>query len=298
MLLKTNTRWTRRSRVSILFFSLALGVLFSSRIFLGEMAPAIQSKPEHVVSLNLCTDELLLRLSSPENIAAITRYSANPNDITVYELAKPLKKIRGLAEEVLMLDPDLILAGSFTHRETVYFLKRKQIPVLLLDVARSFEDVENNIQKIAAALNEEKKSQEIIGAMKEKLSKISSSAAIKDRRWTAVFYENGGNVPGSETIHHAVLEAAGLRNLAAEMGIRGYGKIPLEKLVLSKPDVLIFSTTDRKRESVGRELLLHPVIQKKMQHTKILTVPSNLLHCGTPAAVEAAEMIVNKLNEP
>ena len=38
--------------------------------------------------------------------------------------AKDLPTVRGSAEEVIALDPDLVLVGSFSTRETVQILKR------------------------------------------------------------------------------------------------------------------------------------------------------------------------------
>ena len=37
-----------------------------------------QAKPQRIVSLNLCTDQLLLQLVEPERIAALTYLSDDP----------------------------------------------------------------------------------------------------------------------------------------------------------------------------------------------------------------------------
>ena len=78
---------------------------------------------QRIVSLNLCTDELLLRLADPAKIASVTWLSRNPGS-NVPELAARVPINYGLAEQVLAVEPDLVLAGTFTTRIAVGMLKR------------------------------------------------------------------------------------------------------------------------------------------------------------------------------
>ena len=63
----------------------------------------------------------------------------------------------------------------------------------------------------------------------------------------ALFFQSGGVVPGAGTFENAIMEAAGLENLAATAGIRDYGSLSLEKLIGMKPDVLIFSSDQKQK---------------------------------------------------
>ena len=57
-------------------------------------------EPKRIVSINLCTDELLLRLVGPDRVAALTKFSADSEVSTVASQAKDLKRIQGGIEDV------------------------------------------------------------------------------------------------------------------------------------------------------------------------------------------------------
>ncbi|MGB0498119.1 MAG: ABC transporter substrate-binding protein, partial [Rubricella sp.] len=67
-----------------------------------------------VVSINLCTDILVLQLADPGQIAALTFLATDPRSSILAEEAAGFPLIRGRAEEVFALDPDLVLAGAFS----------------------------------------------------------------------------------------------------------------------------------------------------------------------------------------
>ncbi|MDD5670030.1 MAG: ABC transporter substrate-binding protein, partial [Candidatus Omnitrophica bacterium] len=95
--------------------------------------PQIAPNASRFVSINLCTDELLVRLADSDKIMAMTDYSCDPNISSIVDQSGPFKKIRGEAEEILALKPDMVFAGPFTHRETLSFLRKMKIPVVFID---------------------------------------------------------------------------------------------------------------------------------------------------------------------
>src|ERR1700732_350866 len=82
-------------------------------------ASAQAGKAKHIVSLNLCADELVLRLADRDNIASVTWLSRDPDNSNVAALAAQVPVNHGLAEEVIALDPDLVVAGLHTGRSAV-----------------------------------------------------------------------------------------------------------------------------------------------------------------------------------
>ena len=64
-----------------------------------------------IVSLDLCTDQLLVELVDRARIAAVTHLAADPTVSAIPEKARGIPITRGAAEDVLRYDPDLILAG-------------------------------------------------------------------------------------------------------------------------------------------------------------------------------------------
>ena len=102
--------------------------LLSALAHLG--ATDAPGKPRRIVSLNMCVDELVLRLAEPQNIASVTWLSRDPKNSNVAELGAGIAVNHGLAEEIIPLNPDLVIAGIYTARPAVAMLKRVGIPVL------------------------------------------------------------------------------------------------------------------------------------------------------------------------
>jgi len=258
-------------------------------IFFLVFSQAALAAPERIVSINLCTDELLPLLAAESSIAALTVFSdANPD--LVYE---NIPKIRGEAEEILALDPDLVVGGTFSNRETIAILKRLKIPVTILEVADGFDMIYENIRILAAALGTEERADILISTMQAELKKIKVER--REAAPAAVFYQRNGNVPGRGTFQHSILELAGLENLAARLGISGHGYMSLEELVLNKPDILILTDSRKEHYSIGNELLFHPALKKGLPDVKVIHLPGYLLECGSPYAVQAASLLKDNL---
>ena len=62
-----------------------------------------------IASLNLCTDEYLLLLARPQEIASISFLSQNPLESPLWKLAKRHHSNRGSLEQVLGRKPDTLL---------------------------------------------------------------------------------------------------------------------------------------------------------------------------------------------
>jgi iron complex transport system substrate-binding protein len=247
--------------------------------------------PQKIVSINLCSDELLLQLVAPERVAALTKFSADPEFSTIAGKARDIKKIQGGIEDVQACGPDLLLGGRFSHKETMRFFRNAGIPVLTFGIPKNFEDIYADILRLAAAVGEVALGDQIVMSMKAELVSLRPKAPSKQR---AIFLQSGGLVPGLGTFENAIMEAAGLENLAAASGIKDYGSLSLEQLIRMKPNILIFASDQKKRPTVRGEVLDHPAIKKALPHVKSVTLPSAILNCGSPASVEAVRILVKE----
>lgn len=256
--------------------AVVLGLIFFLPVCSGQAAPG------RIVSVNVCTDELLPYLTAPEKIAGLTVYSKKNENL------EHAARIRGEAEEVLALEPDLVVAGTFTNREMIFMLKRLGVEVLVLDVARDFEAIYRNLRLLGAAVGDEARAQALAAEMQ---AFLAPQMPDRETRPTAVFYQRAGNVPGADTFENAVLEAAGLQNAAALKGISGHAFMPLETLIEAQPDFLILTDAAAGYDSIGHELLRHPALKKGLVHTRLISLPGDLLECGSPHTVEAVRLL-------
>jgi iron complex transport system substrate-binding protein len=246
------------------------------------------SPAQRIVSLNLCTDELLLRLAEPARVASVTWLSRNPAGSNVADLAGRVPINHGLAEQIIASDPDLVLAGAFTTRIAVSMLKRTTIPVVEFPVPRSFDEVRQQIRDVARLVQAEEKGRQLIDEIDRRVAAVAAKPRTK--RPTAVVLNPNGATVGQGSLADQVMTAAGLDNIAARLRTDNYGQIPLEVVSLHEVDVLIVSASRDGPPAKATEVLSHPILSK-LTPTRIVVLPGRLWNCGGPGVAEAVERL-------
>lgn len=273
---------------------LAIGVIVVALSAAG-LAPAADTvKPQRIVSMNLCTDELVLRLADRRNISSVTWQARDRDNSNVADLARDVPINHGLAEQILPLNPDLVLAGIYTARAPVALLKRAGMRVVDTDVPRSFEDVRQQYREIAALLDEKERGEQIIAEMDSNLARLE-----RDRppvAPTAIVFHGDHYTYGRGSIIDVVMNRAGLENVAVRLGIGEFGQVPLEIIAMNPVDVLIVGS-HRDGPALATELLRHPVLSRLSDRTRVVVIPNRLWNCGGPALVEAVERLMRVAKE-
>ena len=273
-------RWRR-----LLDVAYDAALLVAIAIMLVPAALSAAGIPKRIVSLNLCTDELVLRLADRANIASITWLSKDAISANVVDLAADVPVNHGLAEEIIPLDPDLVVAGTFTARTAVAMLKATRFPVTEFGVAHDVADVRSGIRKMAALVGEPARGEALVASFDERLAEIGTPAP--GRRPTALVFNANGFTVGAGTLVDDIMSRAGLDNVAAHMKLGNYSQLPLEIAVRSDVDILIISARRDGPPSLATALLDHPVLSKLGPKTHIVVLPTNLWSCGGPEVAEA-----------
>ena len=73
-------------------------------------APAA-ARPLRVASLNLCSDELALRLAAPGQLVSVSRLGADPDETLLAARARGLATNNGRVTDIIALAPDLVLSS-------------------------------------------------------------------------------------------------------------------------------------------------------------------------------------------
>ena len=97
-----------------------------------------------VVSMNVCSDQLLLSLADPEQILGLSRFS---RDAWVGADARRYPKLSGGAEDVLVLKPDIVLANLYDKRSTRELLKANGLRLAELAVPRTLDESRQQIRE-------------------------------------------------------------------------------------------------------------------------------------------------------
>lgn len=252
--------------------------------------------PSRIVSLNLCADELVLRLADREDVASVTWLAHDPDVSNVARQASRVGLNHGLAEEIVPLDPDLVIAGRHTTRTTVAFMKRVGVPVMELGVPQSLDEVYAQIRKVAEAVGREGRGARMVARIRRRLAEIeTASGAARPRAF--VLRPNGFTV-GEGSLVDSLLKRAGLVNLAARLGLDSYGQIPLERVLLAGADILIVDAEAQDHPALTTQVLHHPALVAAKRSLEIVRLPSRLWTCAGPRIAEAVERLAAAASYP
>ncbi|NLH82445.1 MAG: ABC transporter substrate-binding protein, partial [Phyllobacteriaceae bacterium] len=111
----------------------------------------------------------------------------------------------------------------------------------------------------------------------------------------AVVYHVGDRAEGRGTIADDVLAAAGWRNLAAELGIEETGALPLETVLMHRPDVVLVGAAEAAWSTPAQQNLAHPAIEAAFgQGTRLAVLPDRFIVCGSTSVTEVVRRLVDE----
>ena len=234
-----------------------------------------------IVSLNLCTDQLLLLLADPIQIASLSKIADDPNVSLLAEKSAGFKKNRGDAEEIFVNNPDLVVAGVYTEKATVQILQSLGVRVEIFPIEQNFDDIVKNIRKMGLLIGHSDRAKRMIDDFNFRLEELRSGITERPR---AAIYSANGYTTGTDTLSGQILKTAGFRNITEEVGMSFGGTLPLETLVMLKPDLVITGEA-YPGHSRSEEILKHPALRP----FKAITQTDAKWVCGTPAVLDAVE---------
>lgn len=268
-------------RLCTLSLACVAGICVAGICIVGLPRPAHADAPRRVVSINLCTDQLLLALADAQQIAALGRWADNPEMSLLAPYAARFTRIRGAAEEVLRLRPDLVLAGAFSGSATRAILQRQGLTVETFAPPRTVAEARSEIARAAALLGRPERGAKLIAAVDDAIA--AHGRASPGRPLTALALQRRGYVSGAETLLSDVLAKVGFSNLAGALGVRSVEHASLEAVAKVRPDVLIVEDLGRQARDQASALLRHPVLARLVPPERLLVVPVAELSCAGPA---------------
>jgi iron complex transport system substrate-binding protein len=240
--------------------------LVAAALLFGAAAPV--PVPARIMSLNICTDQLLLSLVPPARIASVTFLAREQAPLKEWPQAARIPVNYGSAEEILALHPDLVLAGPFLPPLVKTLLARSGTRLVEVPLAENFGQIRGVTRLVAEIVGEKAKGEALIARMDADLAEAAAQRPARPAR--VAEWGNGGHVPGGSGLFGALLTQAGARSIA---GGDGYD---VETLLAEKPDALIFSDTYRGLASLRDEQDAHPALKLPRIYY------SSYYSCGVP----------------
>jgi iron complex transport system substrate-binding protein len=278
--------WTRARRRHIGSAALILVTALLAPPALAQ-APA---KPQRIVSLNVCVDQLLLLLVDHRRIAALTQFATDRDWSNMPNEARGFRTTHGRAEEVMPLMPDLVIGGEYSAPETIALLRRVGQRVEVMRLANSIDGVRAGMRWMGAIVGEREKAEALVAELDRRLAAVAGAVPPGPRPVLA-FYNTSGFTAEPGTLADDVIRAAGFENLAGRFGLRIGGRLNLELIATARIDALIAIDTAETSASRAVETVQHPALARLAARRPFAAIPGRLWTCETPFVAEAAERL-------
>jgi len=256
--------------------------------FLIAVTPAAAA-PRRIVSLSLCADQYLLALADPGQIVALNRFSHDASMSWGAAKARHFPGIRGSAEEMLVLKPDLVLTAGFGTPAALAVLKSRNVKVIDLPWDDRFGSIERTTRLVAAAIGHPERGEALIRSMRQRLAAMGPPPG---RGRIAAYYQRRGYLTGQGSLIDEMLRRAGLVNLARALDKPMLpSRMSVEQMAIARPDFLIVDNGGRISDK-GTEMLEHPLLRRAIPDSHRINIPEALTTCGGPSYPDAMDRLL------
>jgi len=207
-------------------------------------------------SLNLCTDEYLLLLGRPAEIASVSYLSAQPEDSVLWRVARRHSRNRGSLESALPARPNLVLTMGGGGRSTALIARRLGLKVLDLPYPATLGDIRRQTLLVALALGAPRRADPLLKRI-DALQRRRPSVLLE-----AAFVSGGG-----VSLSPASLGAEWLRLAGYNQRSLQNSRLNLETLATNPPRWLIRSDYRAGQWSRGQAWFDHPLVRRLAKRT-------------------------------
>ena len=247
----------------------------------GFASLLVASAAVRAASLNMCSDEYLLLLARPAEIASVSRLSRDPADSSLWRLGRRFPGNRGDLESAMKSRPNLLVTMGGSGRATSMIARKMGIRTLDLPFPATTTDVARNMTLVANALGDGRRAADWN-------SKLTRLRAQKPSLTDAIFLGSGGNSVAAQSVEAEWMSLAGLKQRALPGG-----RATLELLATRPPSVLLRSTYRRTERSLGQTWLDHPLANPKS--SRIIEVDGRPWTCAGPLMLQEVERLRNQV---
>ena len=258
----------------------------------APMAGEGDDRPQRIVSLDYCADQYVLKLADEEQILAISPDAAK--DFSYMRTsAEGVPTVRPVAEDVLILKPDLVVRSYGGGPNAAAFFERAGVPVLQVGWASTVdgEDIGSIpviIQSLADGLGQSARGEALVSEFRQRLKYIRKRSTGE----TALYMTPAGVTTGAGSLVHEMLLAAGLENFQDQPGWRS---LPLERLAYEQPDLVaaaFFETLTNHPNAWSPSQ--HPVARAQISDPDTVPLQGAWTACGGWFILDAVEALAQR----
>ncbi|WP_319402774.1 ABC transporter substrate-binding protein [uncultured Anaeromusa sp.] len=246
-------------------------------------------KPQRIVTLALSSDEMALAMLPAQRLAALHYLADDPGISTEAAKAQAVTaRVRDYnVEQLLSLQPDLVLAPDWNRQELIQTLRDAGLPVVVTKGPSSVAEVKEALQQIALAAGEPQAGQKLIEQMELEMADIAAKVQNipQAQKKTVVLISHMASYGGKGSLFDNMCRDAGVINGAAAVGLGKNDALTKEAIVAANPDVILVPTWTKGKldvDQVRQELLNDPALQsvKAIREKKLVQVSDAYLYCA------------------
>ena len=243
------------------------------------LAGAAEAAPQRVASLNLCTDELLLMLGDPRQIASVTHLAQRPAETRLWREGRRHRRNDGSLLSVVPLRPDLVLTMGGGARDRVRIAERLGVRTLDLPFPGNLADIERSIALVAEALGRERQGAALLAEV------AALKSMVPTHQPDSIWLGGGGRSVSATGLAADWMKLAGLRQrpLAGD-------RVSLETLLARPPAVLVRSDYRSGQYSGQQRWLTHP-LARGTRRSRTLVTDGRAWTCMGPAMIAEAKRL-------
>ena len=243
---------------------------------------------DRVASADFCADQYVLAYADRGDIVAVSFEAGGPNSFHAVRAAG-LPIISGSAEEILSLRPDVLVRSWRGSAGTDALFFRAGTRVIQPPWAMSPDDNFTNMVLIADEFGNGAAAQATVEDYRARWAALKTAPKSPLK---AAYLTPSGYTAGEGTFVDAIIRLAGFGTTADAIGLKGWGPLPLEAVVMNPPDLVIGSFFEAgivhvSNWSGGR----HGAYGRMIDDLPAIMVPSRFLSCSGAFFVDAAEHI-------
>lgn len=243
-------------------------------ISIALAAARLDAAPRRVASLNLCTDELVLLLAAPGQIASVTHLSLQAAETPLWRQAAYYPRNDGSLLSAIALRPDLVVTMGGGGRDRLGIAERLGIQIVDLPFAQSLADVVESIRRVAAALGRPQAGT----ALLRRMDALMRSAP--GRRRDTIWLGGGGRTIAATGLEAQWMGLAGMRQRAMQGD-----RVSLETLLVRPPAILLRSDYRQGQYSAGQRWLAHP-LARQARAGRTIPTDGRLWTCMGPLLID------------
>lgn len=220
---------------------LFLVLLFSFTAIVN--AKGVQAKKyNHIVSLTLSGDEMLLGLVPENRIAGLSGKINEDKEISnIVDKAKKFPKVEGNEEVLMSLEPDLIIVADWLSKRITDIGAITGAKVYFYKTPNSYEEQKKLIRDLANLVEEKENGEKLIKNMDDRLKALQNKITknYKGAKPRILMYTSFGTTSGKNTTFSDMVKLINGVSVVAEAGIDGFKDISKEKVIELNPDIII-----------------------------------------------------------